>query len=1085
MKSTLRKLIVAGLVVIPAVLVATRAQPEDPFGAALRSQPNHTREQSIALVRAYRDHSDPRWRDLSLLQRGQRFAAMIGRVLRGASSTTSPAPADFFGNLTAISAPSGQGVGLQRQADCSLTLFSGPFNLSAAPAGIVAIQSSTANYQTVLHDAAGLAGKANVFSGGCSASASGTSSGKGVFLGSVSQGRVMYAGHLYNATGNGDALFYGTADPVNHVVTSVNSDSTLADVLAVTAGDLNGDGLADIVGLDAGAGTIAVWLAHADGSVGTATTYALPGNAGEAAVMADFNGDGKLDVLVASHDASGQEYVSVFFGNGDGTLGTARSISISTPSSTAVGAQTRVTGLVAADLRGTGHPDVVGANGIVLLNNGSGVFSQAAGAFAPRVATSSSGPTLVAADFNGDGKPDVAVNDGHAIQIYLGKGDGTFATGRAYASIPDVGYLSAVDLDGDGNIDLYVGVAGGGYFTGDEFEVSESYALMGNGDGTFQGAQILPFTQTGNNVADLNGDGHLDAIGVNADASLTVYLGDSTGNFNAGSTITTSPVTIAGTAYTITGIDSIAIGDINGDGKPDLAYIATGFNGPGGTPGVFIALGNGQGGFAAPTFYSVLSPLTSGIDDAWTISNLRLADLNRDGKADLLYNYADTAYYTGANPPPSVTYFGNAVQLGNGDGTFQSPKTIPYRNAPYNQFAPSQTSYIQLVTDLNRDGIPDLVFLSQGTTVDGTLSTYVSTIQVALGKGDGTFTTPATVTGPAIVSQSFTDVIPASIAVADMNGDSIPDLVAVGTSAPDYNLQIAIALGKGDGTFGAPSITATAGQYLNNDQQLAIGDFNGDGKLDVAILDPFITSGAGIYPGNGDGTLQFTGTAGAAQPVLAIYLPVGGASFAADLNGDGKADIVSGTTLLLSQAAVAGQPDFAIGLSAGSATVAAGGPAQTTVTLTPSNGFSQDVALSCSGLPAGAACSFAPASVPVNGTAGTSKLTITTTAPSAAAAAAAAGGPATGGGSTVLLALGLPLLWVRRRHLTRGGRAGGALLLFCAALTASSCGGGGGGGGGSGSGGTKGGTPAGTYTVTIQATGGTSAHSASFALTVN
>jgi len=81
--------------------------------------------------------------------------------------------------------------------------------------------------------------------------------------------------------------------------------------------------------------------------------------------------------------------------------------------------------------------------------------------------------------------------------------------------------VTATDLDGDGNVDLYIGTANGGVFQGDQFEENQAYALMGNGDGTFQGAPIVPFIYTGQNMADLTGNKILDAVGVNSDSSFT------------------------------------------------------------------------------------------------------------------------------------------------------------------------------------------------------------------------------------------------------------------------------------------------------------------------------------------------------------------------------------------------------------------------------------------------------------------------------------------------------------------------------------------------------------------------------------
>ena len=163
-------------------------------------------------------------------------------------------------------------------------------------------------------------------------------------------------------------------------------------------------------------------------------------------------------------------------------------------------------------------------------------------AFTPTVATNDFGSNLATADFNKDGKLDLAMDDGAAVHIYLGHGDGTYSVGNSYASNTEVGYLTAADLDGDGNVDLYIGLANGGIFSGDQFDAGQSYALMGNGDGTFQGAPYIPFVYTGTNLIDLTGS-NADAVAVGAGISsasaltFTSYLGNGKGNFAAKSTL--------------------------------------------------------------------------------------------------------------------------------------------------------------------------------------------------------------------------------------------------------------------------------------------------------------------------------------------------------------------------------------------------------------------------------------------------------------------------------------------------------------------------------------------------------------------
>jgi hypothetical protein len=239
---------------------------------------------------------------------------------------------------------------------------------------------------------------------------------------------------------------------------------------------------------------------------------------------------------------------------------------------------------------------------------------------------------------------------------------------------------------------------------------------------------------------------------------------------------------------------------------------------------------------------------------------------------------------------------------------------------------------------------------------------------------------------------------------------------------------------------------------------------------------------------------------GTAQLNELIYLPGGGAAVARDFNGDGKTDLLDGQTLLLS-AAQAAAATFSVSANAGQS-------ATSTVTATPSGGFTGTAALSCTGLPQGASCGFAPASVTLGSSAATSTLTIATTARAATAAVGPAskadpGSPWLPGGMTLAVVL-LPFAARSRTRLSLtqqrilvvligfvflsgcggGGTSGGS----SAGGSSSSGGSGGSSGGGSGGGaggGSTSGTPAGTYVITVTATSGSTSASTVYNLTVN
>jgi hypothetical protein len=241
---------------------------------------------------------------------------------------------------------------------------------------------------------------------------------------------------------------------------------------------------------------VSVLLGNGDGTFQAAHDYAVSSGASAVAV-ADFNGDGKLDLAVTYLDP--QDVVSVLLGNGNGTFQAAqKSYPVGfDPWSMAVG-----------DFNGDGHLDLAVANLLsdnvsVLLGKGDGTFqntqSYAAGSYPDFVAVG---------DFNGDGHLDLAVADFSSISVLLGNGEGTFRAAPRYLSGGNSPLAVAVgDFDHDGHLDL--AVANQGYY--DPGNVS---VLLGKGKGTFEDAQSYAAgpSPTSAAVGDFNGDGIPDLV---------------------------------------------------------------------------------------------------------------------------------------------------------------------------------------------------------------------------------------------------------------------------------------------------------------------------------------------------------------------------------------------------------------------------------------------------------------------------------------------------------------------------------------------------------------------------------------------
>jgi serine/threonine protein kinase/tetratricopeptide (TPR) repeat protein len=583
--------------------------------------------------------------------------------------------------------------------------------------------------------------------------------------------------------------------------------------VSVAVGDLNHDGIADLVVANHDSNNVSVLLGKGDGTFAPAVNYAA-GTGPNAVAVADLNGDGSLDVIVANMNSRN---VSVLLGNGDGTFQAAVNYA-------AGGA---LYGVAVADFNGDGKPDLAVANSSkasvsVFLGNGDGTF-QAAVNYSAGQAPSS----VAVGDFNHDGIPDLVVSNNvtfGSVNVLLGKGDGTFQEAVKYAAGSGAIDVAVADLNGDGNLDLAVA-------NGNNNKVN---VLLGNGDGTFQAAQtyvagVAPAVSVA--VADFNGDGVPDLVladpfTTNNDGqggSVAVLLGKGDGTFQAALNYA------AGRSP-----DYVAVGDFNGDGKPDLAVANADGNNVG------LLLGRGDGSFQAAPSYSA---------QAWP-TNMAVGDFNRDGIPDLAVpNIGGFFPLHSLQAPVSILQ-------GNGDGTFQ---------AAVNYQAGSQSIDLA-VGDFNGDGILDLV-----------ASNLTGTVSVLLGNGDGTF--------QHAVNYPLSDT-PSTVAMGDFNGDGIPDL-AVANPGLNHNLQgtVSILLGNGDGTFKAAEVYA-AGIYTYS---VAVGDFNGDGIPDLVVANTgginnnYHGGSVGILLGKGDGTFQ--AAVHYAPGISAVSVGV------EDFNGDGIQDL--------------------------------------------------------------------------------------------------------------------------------------------------------------------------------------------------
>ncbi|GET43910.1 FG-GAP-like repeat-containing protein [Microseira wollei] len=312
-------------------------------------------------------------------------------------------------------------------------------------------------------------------------------------------------------------------------------------------------------------------------------------------------------------------------------------------------------------------------------------------------------------------------------------------------------------------------------------------------------------------VGDLNKDGKLDLVTANA-SGVAVLLGNGDGSFGKENIFPGK-----GSAF------NVAVEDFNGDGKLDLLTQNS--------QEISLLLGNGDGSFGEATNLSVRS----------IARFLVVGDFNKDGKFDIV----------------APDFQNNLVQLGRGDGSFV--------RAPLKELIALHPNAAIAKGDFNEDGFLDLVTVEPGPA------------RLLLGNGDGSF-----VKGGEFVAGSYSK----SVAAGDFNGDGHLDLATAkgfGGGFPNFG-TVSVLLGTGTGTFGK----ATEFIVENPAELITAGDFNGDGKLDLATSNGRFFSSPGkvsVLLGEGDGS--FNPSTNFSVGNRPSSMAVG------DFNGDGKQDLAT------------------------------------------------------------------------------------------------------------------------------------------------------------------------------------------------
>jgi hypothetical protein len=553
--------------------------------------------------------------------------------------------------------------------------------------------------------------------------------------------------------------------------------------------DVNGDGFADVIlagPVTNNVPSLAIMFGRADGSFGPPVV--TPGLSVGAMAVGDVNGDGSPDIVTSAPNSSQAPTISVLLNDGHGNFTQGSVISTAA-----------LAGFVQlADLNGDGKPDIVvsGNNPSALSylpNLGGGSF----GAVTPLAVPAADNPSFAIADMNDDGKPDivyVATNGPlDQLHIILNQGNGSFSDEVAPGINVEAGYFAVGDFNLDGHMDIALQ-------PDVPFESSSSVSInvyFGQGNGSFVAGptsliETVPF-QTFQLVAgDFDHDGFLDIAGVNGDTEPghVVFLwGDGAGHFTAQDV--NGPMGF-----------SLMTADVNGDGVPDLII-------PDRFGIISVVLGRHDRDFPSATSFR---PPVLGI--------ISVADVNGDGKPDLLV-------------PDESANTSSSIYVNQGANQFELTSGAPAQSLQ--------------MADLDGDGLADLV----GT--DGT------NILIWKGTGSSTFGgSPVSIAPPAGVGFQAQQ-----IQIVDMDGDGRPDIVMPGV----------ILFNQGNLSFSAVAVNfgSTQGPFV-------VGDFNHDGHMDIA---------SGGFTLLGQGNRSF-------RTVTPNNLNLTGGNFAAvgDLNGDGNADVV-------------------------------------------------------------------------------------------------------------------------------------------------------------------------------------------------
>ncbi len=655
-----------------------------------------------------------------------------------------------------------------------------------------------------------------------------------------------------NRTGSVVLLGAGNGQFSAPVLTALPAHGSVA---ASTVADFNGDGKADLFAAivsDTGQ-TGRVLLGKGTGAFLLGQQFAPAGVRVTRVASGDVNGDGRVDIAFVGQDNVHGGSVYVALGRGNGTF--------AAPTAYPPAVYLSVADLDLVDLNGDSRLDLVYLAGCptARLGTGNGGFGPALCSTDPQGRLS--GVAQVVADLTGDGLPDIAVVDASGGHLSIGRGDGTgrFSFLRRLSGVGNqVNSVTVGDFTGDGQPDL---VASADAAPAGPTGVSGLF--RGLGAGRF--AQPVRYLTGGDGLAPirLDADAWLDLVSAGLqDGRVTATRNDGRGRFHA-------PRAYVGkVAGDVPGL--VRTADVNGDGLSDVvtsvfALIVVRLRTPGGvlmapkfspatdeilsldladvdgdgtldavtgtfaSANIAVLRGRGDGTFAAPTSY--------GNGSGAAVQGVAVGDVTADGVPDIVSN----------------TFTTLSVLPGAGDGTFGPPRLS-------GQGYGAQIA--TLLGDVTGDGRTDAVSVTWSGTADNALTT----VRINRGRGDGTF---------AVGAASNADTNPHDAELADLNGDSRPEVVVSGLAGSHTGRTGLFTFANAGGTLSSPIYYPVPGFGLT------VADLDGDGDRDLATTG---FSRLAVLTGSGAGAFTVTSTLPAGSQAIGLA--------SADIVGSGQTDLV-------------------------------------------------------------------------------------------------------------------------------------------------------------------------------------------------